>query len=181
MTAAVEVPRVPRVVPDWHEQAACRDFPDLNFADPGNAGDSFDKPPSAAERRLAEAACRIVCSSCPVRLACAVGALERREKHGVWGGLDYQDRKQLAPRYGYLPPGDPPAHGTNARRVKWDCPCVECKAAHARYESERRERKRTEQKYLVVIVAEPRPLQCRPVDRAAYLRRLRRRRHRAHR
>lgn len=138
MTATLA--RVKHEVPDWHALGNCRDYPDLNFVDPG-AVDSFDKP-TAADRRIAEHACRIVCSTCPFRLPCAIGGLERQERWGIWGGLDYQDRKRIAARYGYLPPGDPPAHGTNARRVKWGCDCRECKDAHALYESMRRERVR---------------------------------------
>ncbi|TDV40120.1 WhiB family transcriptional regulator [Actinophytocola oryzae] len=143
MTAVLVQPgRIPREVPDWHDQGRCRDFPHLDFVDPG-AVDAFDRP-TAAKRRAAEYACRVVCSTCPLRLPCAVGALERAEKHGIWGGLDYQDRKRIAARYGYLPPGDPPPHGTNARRVKWGCDCPECKGAHALYEAMRREKKRAE-------------------------------------
>lgn len=138
MTAALA--RVKHEVPDWHAIGECRNYPDLDFIDPG-AQDAFDKP-TAADRRLAEAACRIVCSSCPFRLPCAIGGLERRERWGIWGGLDYEDRKLLAARYGYLPPGDPPAHGTDARYKKWHCRCPECKAGHALYESMRREKKR---------------------------------------
>jgi hypothetical protein len=134
--------RVKHEVPDWHAIGACRDYPELDFIDPG-ATDAFDKP-SAADRRLAEAACRIVCSTCPFRLDCATGALERRERWGIWGGLTYEDRKRIAAKYGYLPPGDPPPHGTNSRRVKWNCHCPECRAAHALYEAMRRERKRVE-------------------------------------
>jgi hypothetical protein len=134
--------RLPREVPDWHNRGLCREFPDLSWVHPG-AVDSWDRP-SAVERRAAEYACRLVCSACPVRLLCAVDALERREPNGIWGGLDRADRKAIAARYGFLPPGDPPAHGTNSRRVKWGCDCPECKAAHALYESMRRERVRLE-------------------------------------
>lgn len=141
MTAVLdETPRIPREVPDWHDAALCRSFPDLSWVHPG-AVDVFDRP-DRATRETAETACRLVCSACPVRLACAVGALERREPYGIWGGLDREDRKRIAARYGYLPPGDPPPHGTNSRRVKWGCACAECKAAHALYEAMRRERVR---------------------------------------
>ena len=140
MTAVDSPPRIPREVPDWHTNGLCREFPDLSWVHPG-AVDAWDKP-AREDRELAEAACRLICSACPVRLDCVVGALERREPYGIWGGLDREDRKRIAARFGYLPPGDPPAHGTNARRVKWNCDCPECKAAHALYESMRRERVR---------------------------------------
>ncbi|GAB3472143.1 hypothetical protein GCM10027436_88490 [Actinophytocola sediminis] len=119
---------MPREVPDWHDQALCREYPTLVDA-------WHDARPRSAEA----AAARLICSACPVRLLCAVGALERREPYGIWGGLDRQDRKAIAARFGYEPPGDPPAHGTNSRRVKWGCPCPECKGAHALYEAMRRE------------------------------------------
>jgi len=141
MTAVLAEPaRLPREVPDWHETGRCRQFPELSWVHPG-AADAFDKP-TRADREVAEYACRIVCSTCPVRLACAVGALERREPYGIWGGLDRADRTKVARRYGYPIPGDPPPHGTNSRRVKWGCDCRECKDAHALYEAQRRERKR---------------------------------------
>lgn len=132
MTAAlVEVPRVAREVPYWHDDALCREVSGLDWIE-------------AKRGSVEEQACRLICSACPVRLDCAVGALERRESWGVWGGLTRDDRKAIAARYGYLPPGDPPAHGTNARRVKWGCNCLECRQAHALYEAMRRERVRRE-------------------------------------
>jgi hypothetical protein len=121
----VDLPRVPRSVPTWHEQGACQLFPELDFIEA--------KPNSPQER-----AARIICAACPVRLACAVGALERRERWGVWGGLTYRDRKAVAREFGYELPGDPPEHGTNSRRVKWGCTCFDCRRAHALYEADRR-------------------------------------------
>lgn len=119
--------RVVREVPEWHELGACKLFPELDWVDAKN------------EQALA---CRLICRACPVRLECATGALERRERWGIWGGLDYHDRKRIAAKHGYLPPGDVPEHGTNARRVKWGCTCPDCKRAHAVYEYDRRNRKR---------------------------------------
>ena len=133
MTAAL---RVRREVPDWHDTAACRLFPELDWVQPGGPDAKPDR------RAAAELACRTVCAVCPVRLACATGALERRERWGIWGGLDYHDRKAVAARFGYDPPGDPPEHGTNARRVKWGCTCPDCRRAHAVYEFDRRARAR---------------------------------------
>jgi hypothetical protein len=150
--------RVKHEVPDWHAIGNCRNFPDLDFVDPG-ATDAFDRPKPEV-RKAAELACRIICSTCPFRLDCAIGGLERQERWGIWGGLDYADRKKIAARYGYEPPGDPPAHGTNSRRVKWGCDCPECKAAHALYESMRREARRAEKRARALwgtpmILAEP--------------------------
>ncbi|WP_051854708.1 WhiB family transcriptional regulator [Streptomyces sp. NRRL B-1347] len=36
-----------------------------------------------------------ICSGCPVRMTCLQGALERDERHGIWGGLDYAERVDL--------------------------------------------------------------------------------------
>ena len=130
MTISVDLPRVPRSVPEWHERGACRLFPELDFV---------DARPSTPEAL----ACRTICSVCPVRVECAVGALERRERWGIWGGLDYRDRKAVAREHGYEMPGDPPEHGTNSRRVKWGCTCADCRRAHAVYEFDRRGRART--------------------------------------
>ncbi|GLZ34872.1 hypothetical protein Lesp02_70590 [Lentzea sp. NBRC 105346] len=126
---AVELPRIPWRVPDWHADSACRLFPELDWVEA--------KPGSAQAF-----ACRIVCAACPVRWQCAEDALKRGEPHGISGGLDKQDRKALAREYGFPPPTVLPDHGTNARRVKHGCDCVPCKAAHALYERERRARKR---------------------------------------
>lgn len=127
---AADQVRLPREVPKWHDQgAACRLFPEIRDA-------WHDAKPGSAEKVVT----RMICAACPVRLACATSALERGEPYGMWGGLDRADRKAVAARFGYPPPGDPPPHGTNARRVKWGCTCAECRAAHALYEAERRSR-----------------------------------------
>jgi WhiB family redox-sensing transcriptional regulator len=53
------------------EQLPCRvNDPELFFAD------------SPADVEYA----KTLCTTCPVRLACLAGALERREPWGVWGG-----------------------------------------------------------------------------------------------
>ena len=66
---------------DWRTQAACLDDPDRQF--PGNVAEEI----AAAKR---------VCAGCPVRDKCLGEALERRERDGVWGGLTYGERKNLA-------------------------------------------------------------------------------------
>lgn len=136
---AVDFLRLDRKVPDWHQRGACQLFPGLDW---------IDAKPGSVQAQ----ACRLVCSVCPVRLACAVGALERGEAWGMWGGLDRSDRKLLAARFGYPPPGDPPPHGTDARYKKWYCHCPECKAGHALYEAQRRERVKRERFPLLVLI-----------------------------
>ncbi|MER7278367.1 WhiB family transcriptional regulator [Dactylosporangium sp. NPDC000244] len=48
---------------------------------------------------IAEA--QAVCEFCPIRQACADGALARREAFGVWGGLTEADRRAI---YNQAPP-----------------------------------------------------------------------------
>ena len=52
------------------EELPCRSEPELYFAE------------SPADVEFAKA----LCHSCPVRVDCLAGALERREPWGVWGG-----------------------------------------------------------------------------------------------
>lgn len=120
---AVDLPRIPRSVPGWHDQGACNLFPELDFIEAKGAQ---------------KAACRIICAACPVRMLCATDALERGEAWGVWGGLDRRDRKTLAAEFGYPAPSVLPEHGTNARYAKHRCGCADCKRAHAVYEADRR-------------------------------------------
>lgn len=45
-------------------------------------------------------AARLICATCPIRLACLAHALERAEweDHGVWGGTTPRQRRQLRRR-----------------------------------------------------------------------------------
>lgn len=77
----------------WPGRALCADHnPDAWFP-PGGGG-------RAPERRMAMASASVkaVCGDCPVREACLMEALERNERHGVWGGLDEFERKALRRR-----------------------------------------------------------------------------------
>lgn len=92
---------------------------------------------------------RAVCAECPVRLQCATEALQRAEPRGMWGGLDPDDRRDLAHHRGYELPGLPP-HGTRSRFVhrthacrpeQTGIPCpssVTCRERHRRWAAERR-------------------------------------------
>lgn len=69
--------------PAWTEHAVCaRVDPDLFFPEKGHEHQS-----EAAQR---------ICRSCPVKTECLEYALSNREKHGVWGGLPYGQRKKLS-------------------------------------------------------------------------------------
>lgn len=56
-------------------------------------------PPSHAERkeeRLGrERAAKEICRPCPVRQACLEYSVRIREGHGIWGGLNETERKEL--------------------------------------------------------------------------------------
>ena len=69
--------------PAWMTHARCAGRnPGLWFPAPGDS------------RGHAQAAKRI-CRVCPVRAACLAWALQRRELHGIWGGLAPRERRAL--------------------------------------------------------------------------------------
>jgi len=69
----------------WVDQAACRDEdPEMFFRVDGERPESW-------HARLAEA--KDVCMVCEVRATCLEDALAKPEKHGVFGGLDEEERK----------------------------------------------------------------------------------------
>ncbi len=72
----------------WQMRAACR----------GPLASVFF-PPSHFERKeekeAREARAKSICASCSVRQACLEYALRIREPHGIWGGLNEVERKQL--------------------------------------------------------------------------------------
>jgi WhiB family redox-sensing transcriptional regulator len=72
---------------EWQFEGAC------NEADP----ETFFSPQSerGSKRRQREAAAKAFCARCPVVDACLQHALEVRESHGVWGGLNADERRAL--------------------------------------------------------------------------------------
>lgn len=152
-----EVPRLPRSVPEWHERAACRDYPGIDWVE--------------AKAEQAHAA-RMICASCPVRYLCARDALERGEPWGIHGGLDRGDRKQLAREYGYPTPAVLPEHGTNSRYAKHSCRCPECRHAHAVYEVDRRAKARAKSRrrdWFPLVLTRPLRMRRRWVPAGQYL------------
>jgi len=75
----------------WQLKAACR----------GPQAEAFF-PPAHVERKEErvdrERAAKAICKSCPVRQPCLSYALRIQEQHGIWGGLNEFERKQLADR-----------------------------------------------------------------------------------
>ncbi|GHF27936.1 hypothetical protein GCM10018790_01660 [Kitasatospora xanthocidica] len=71
--------------------AACADVDtELFYPDPEEIG--------AAAAEWAERRSKMVCAGCPVRTMCLELALERHEKHGIFGGLTAAERAALDQR-----------------------------------------------------------------------------------
>jgi WhiB family transcriptional regulator, redox-sensing transcriptional regulator len=72
----------------WQRHAACR-----------GEDASFFFAPSYFERRseklARESVAKSICARCPVRAECLDFALEVRDPHGVWGGLNEMERRTL--------------------------------------------------------------------------------------
>jgi WhiB family redox-sensing transcriptional regulator len=75
----------------WHTRAACR----------GPQAEVFF-PPSGSERKderlEREREAKKICRSCSVRVACLDYAIEIREPHGIWGGMNEVERRDLIER-----------------------------------------------------------------------------------
>jgi WhiB family redox-sensing transcriptional regulator len=69
----------------WQERAACRH----------RGGGTFFPEPGAGE---GVAAAKRMCAACPVRPQCLRHALDRKEPHGIWGGLTESERRVLTAR-----------------------------------------------------------------------------------
>ena len=68
----------------WQDRAACNGMDMRLFF--GRAGEP--RP----ERENREAKAKAVCKSCPVRAQCLDDALRNSIKHGIWGGLNEEER-----------------------------------------------------------------------------------------
>jgi WhiB family transcriptional regulator, redox-sensing transcriptional regulator len=80
-----------KVSESWQAKAACR----------GPQAEVFF-PPSHAERKdeklARESRAKEICAECHVRDDCLGYAIRIREPHGIWGGLNELERKQLLER-----------------------------------------------------------------------------------
>lgn len=72
----------------WQFRAACRGGDSSLFFAPSFFERRYEK-----ERR--EAGAKTICARCPVRDECLDYALTVREPHGVWGGMNEQERRLL--------------------------------------------------------------------------------------
>jgi WhiB family redox-sensing transcriptional regulator len=80
-----------QAIDDWQARAACRGPQAAVFF-----------PPSYAERKdeklSRETRAKAICADCHVRDACLDYAIRIREPHGIWGGLNESERKQILDR-----------------------------------------------------------------------------------
>ena len=77
----------------WQARAACRGPQAAVFFPPTHAERKEDK--TSREARAKE-----ICATCTVKGACLEYAIRIREPHGIWGGLNEVERKQLSERVG---------------------------------------------------------------------------------
>lgn len=70
---------------DWRHDAGCRDEDPELFFPVGKDGPAL---------RQAEQA-KAVCQGCEVRSDCLAWALGTGQDHGVWGGMDEDERRNL--------------------------------------------------------------------------------------
>ena len=73
---------------EWQRRAACR----------GPHASVFFPPPhfeKRDEKRRRELRAKSICASCTVREDCLQYALDIGEQHGVWGGLNEAERREL--------------------------------------------------------------------------------------
>ena len=79
---------VQRVDDLWQMKAACRGPQAAVFFPPT----TFERKDEKEER---EGRAKAICETCSVRKACLEYAIRIREPHGIWGGLNELERKQL--------------------------------------------------------------------------------------
>ncbi len=75
-------------ISSWQHFAACRGVDAGYFFAPNY----FEK---RSEKNAREAVAKAICARCPVREDCLEYALEVREAHGTWGGLNEMERRAL--------------------------------------------------------------------------------------
>lgn len=72
----------------WQDKAACRGPQSVVFFPPA----SFERKD---DKRQREARAKEICSGCSVRQECLDFAVEIREPHGIWGGLNEAERREM--------------------------------------------------------------------------------------
>lgn len=72
----------------WQLKAACRGPQARVFFPPGH----FERKDEKLDR---EGRAKAICATCSVRTDCLDYALRIKEQHGIWGGLNETERKDL--------------------------------------------------------------------------------------
>lgn len=75
----------------WQYRAACKGPQSELFFAPNHLERKKD-------RQQRESAAKAICRTCPVLSQCREYALMVREPHGIWGGLNEYERRQLLSR-----------------------------------------------------------------------------------
>ncbi|MDK1475829.1 WhiB family transcriptional regulator [Streptomyces sp. 549] len=73
---------------NWREYAVCRNEDAELFFPVGSRGPALRQAEDAKQ----------VCRTCPVIEQCARWALDSRQQHGIWGGMDEEQRRALLRR-----------------------------------------------------------------------------------
>jgi hypothetical protein len=100
------------------------------------------------EKGGATAAAKRICDGCEIRLSCLQWSIDRREQHGLWGGVSENQRKRLLAGSGQRPvrdinhgtEGGMAAHKRRGEVVPESDPCG-CRAAARLAEAQRREKR----------------------------------------
>jgi WhiB family transcriptional regulator, redox-sensing transcriptional regulator len=77
-----------RVEDTWQLRAACRGPQSAVFFPPA----VFERKDEKIDR---EARAKDICRTCPVKEPCLEYAVRIREPHGIWGGLNESERRNL--------------------------------------------------------------------------------------
>ncbi|MBV9951866.1 MAG: WhiB family transcriptional regulator [Acidimicrobiia bacterium] len=77
-----------RVEDVWQLRAACRGPQSVVFFPPA----TFERKDEKLER---EARAKDICRTCPVKEPCLDYAVRIKEPHGIWGGLNEAERRNL--------------------------------------------------------------------------------------
>lgn len=72
----------------WQDRAACKGPQSVVFFPPSHVE-------RKDEREEREQRAKSICAICPVRAPCLDYALSIHEPHGIWGGLNEAERKQI--------------------------------------------------------------------------------------
>ncbi len=79
----------------WQANAACRGLASRLFFPPT----TFEAPRA---RTLRETQAKTICATCTVIEICACHALRINEPHGIWGGMNESERRQLVASRNWL-------------------------------------------------------------------------------